>query len=50
MIGLVLHYILGMKHVDRKIALLVDGDDDWFSFALHTGYEACDKKKSLISE
>ena len=41
MIGLVLHYILGMKHVGRQIALLVDGSDDWFSFALHTGYEAC---------
>ena len=41
MIGLVLHYILGMKHLGRKIALLVDGGDDWFSFALHTGYEAC---------
>ena len=25
MIGLVLHYILGMKHVSRKRALLVDG-------------------------
>ena len=40
MIGLVLHYILGMKHVGRKRALIVDGGDDWFSFALHTGYEA----------
>ena len=42
MIGLVLHYILGMKHVIRKKALLVDGGDDWFSFALHTGHEACE--------
>ena len=48
MIGLVLHYILGMKYVIRKIALLVDGGDDWFSFALHTGYEVCDQKNSLI--